>query len=87
MLPGNGRKEAPPGFFATALSLGMNMAAGVAVFTAIGYYLDQKRGGGKAWTLCGIFMGLFYGGYEVWKVVREIERRYSDDQKTKNGPK
>jgi hypothetical protein len=62
-------------FYGTAISLGLNMAVGVVVFTLAGYWMDQKHGGGKAWTLGGIFMGLFYGGYEVWKVVREISRR------------
>ena len=56
------------------------MAGGVVVFTLAGYYLDQKRGGGKAWTLCGIFMGLFYGAYEVWKVVRQISGKATEQK-------
>ncbi len=57
--------------YATAMSLGINMGAGMAVFTYLGYYIDQKRGGGQAFTLGGIFLGLFYCGYEVWKIVRK----------------
>jgi F0F1-type ATP synthase assembly protein I len=71
-------------FYGTAISLGLNMAVGVVVFTLAGYYMDQKRGGGKAWTLCGIFAGLFYGAYEVWKVVRQIGRK-ATEQKGDNG--
>ena len=62
-------------FYGTAISLGLNMAVGVVVFTLAGYWLDQKRGGGKAWTLCGIILGLFYGAYEVWKVVRQLSKK------------
>lgn len=71
----NARKTELSSFYGTAIMLGLNMAVGVVVFTLAGYWLDQKRGGGKAWTLCGIFMGLFYGAYEVWKVVRELNRK------------
>jgi F0F1-type ATP synthase assembly protein I len=63
------------------------MAAGVVVFTLVGYYIDQKRGGGKAWTLCGIFMGLFYGAYEVWKVVRQISGKETEQKGESRGNK
>ena len=55
---------------AQALSLGMNFAAGMAFFTFIGYWIDRKRGGGLAFTVGGMFMGLLYGAYEAWKGVR-----------------
>ena len=67
-------------FYGTAISLGLNMAVGVVVFTLAGYWVDQKRGGGKAWTLCGIFMGLFYGAYEVWKVVRQLSKKAAEQK-------
>ena len=54
-------------------SLGINLVAGMAVFSTLGYYIDQKRGGGQAWTLVGMFLGLFYGGYEVWKLIRQSD--------------
>ncbi len=47
------------------------MAVGVAFFSFLGYSIDQKTGGGQLWTLGGIFVGLFYCGYEVWKIVRK----------------
>ena len=40
------------------------------LFSFGGYKLDQKRGDGNLFTLLGMFLGLIYGGYEVWKLVR-----------------
>jgi hypothetical protein len=54
-----------------AISLGFNMAAGMGFFTFIGYKIDQKQGGGNAWTLAGMFLGLVYGVYEIWKLIRQ----------------
>ena len=51
--------------------IGINMAAGMAFFAITGYFIDQRAGTDQAWTLAGIFLGLFYCGYEVWKVVRQ----------------
>lgn len=59
----------------SAMSLGTNLAVGMAVFAAGGWWLDKKRGGGSAFTLLGIFLGLFYGAYEVWKTVRALEKK------------
>ena len=74
------RKKELFSFYGTALMLGLNMAVGVVVFTMAGHWVDQKRGGGKAFTLCGIFMGLFYGAYEVWKVVRQLSKKVSEQK-------
>ena len=74
-------------FYGTAISLGLNMAVGVVVFTMAGYWVDQKRGGGKAWTLCGIFLGLFYGAYEVWKVVRQLNKKAAEQKGQGGGSK
>lgn len=56
-----------------AIALGSNLAVGMALFTFFGYYVDQKRGGGILWTLCGMGVGLIYGAYEIWKVVRVLK--------------
>jgi len=53
-----------------AANLGLNFATAMAVLSYIGYRIDRRRGGGTAFTLAGIFLGLIYGGYEVWKMVR-----------------
>jgi hypothetical protein len=62
-----------------ALSLGTQLAVGMVVFTLLGSYIDRKRGGGYAFTLSGIFVGLFYCGYEVWKLVHQLK----EDEETK----
>jgi len=55
-----------------AVMLGVNWAVGMAVFTFAGYWIDQKRGGGLIFTVAGILLGLAYGAYEVWKLVRAL---------------
>ena len=57
---------------AAALGLGTQLLAGMVVCAGLGYFVDRRRGGGAAFTLLGMFMGLLYGGYEVWKLVRQI---------------
>ena len=56
-----------------AVSLGLNMTAGMIMFSFIGHWIDEKRGGGYIATLIGMFLGLFYCGYEVWKIVRNTQ--------------
>ena len=58
----------------SAISLGTNLAVGMAVFASLGYFIDKRTGGGSLFTLMGIFLGLFYGGYEVWKTVKSLNR-------------
>ena len=62
------------------MSLGLNMLGGMIVFSGIGYFLDQKRGGGVALTLSGMFLGLFYCGYEVWKVIHRLTENSKDNK-------
>ena len=59
--------------YGSAIALGTNMVAGMALFTFLGYQFDQRRGQGRTGTLIGMFLGLFYGGYEVWKLVRQLQ--------------
>ena len=58
-----------------AASLGFDIAAGVGLFTALGYWLDRRRGGGQRWTLIGLGLGVLYAGYEFWKAIRQIEEQ------------
>lgn len=57
-----------------AINLGLNCAVGMALFSFIGFWLDQRRGGeGRLLcTLLGMTAGLAYGAYEVWKVIRDL---------------
>jgi len=61
------------------LTLGINSAVGMAVFAFIGNWIDQKLGDEHFWVLIGMFCGLFYCGYEIWKLIRK-----SDQSKTNN---
>ncbi len=65
-----------------ALNLGLQWAAGMALCAGAGYHIDRKRGGGSAFTLAGILLGLVYGTYELWKVVRA----FNEADKKKDGP-
>ena len=67
------KKNKTPSYNTPAISLGFNMVAGMLVFTYLGYWLDKKHGG-QLWTLLGIFLGLTYCGYEVWKLVRNNKK-------------
>lgn len=61
------------------LTLGTTLATGFVLFAGLGYYLDQRRGGGIGWTLAGMAMGAFVGGYEIWKFVRDWDSDSTDD--------
>lgn len=86
-MQNDARKTEIMQFCGTAVMLGLNMTVGVVVFTLAGYWVDQKRGGGKACTLCGIFLGLFYGAYEVWKVVRQLSKNAAERKDPGGGNK
>ena len=58
-----------------AVMLGTNIAAGMIVFTLVGYYLDHKRGTGHFWTLAGMFMGMAYAAYEFWSTLRVLNEQ------------
>ena len=70
-----------------ASALGTNLVVGMGLFTFIGYYIDRKHGGGIFWTLVGMFLGLIYGAYEFWIVVRMLNRADDDHHGTGNGKK
>lgn len=75
----NGRSPA----LVAAMNLGLQLAGGMIVFAGLGYGLDRRRGGGVVCTLVGVFLGLVYGGYEVWKVVRLLQR---EEERTRGKP-
>lgn len=67
-----------------AITLGTNIAVGVGLFTFLGYYADKKSGGGFLWTLFGMGIGLVYGAYEIWKVIRIINSGDGGDFSQRN---
>jgi hypothetical protein len=76
------RDNSPSGRSAKALamSLGTQLAVGMLFFTWLGSYVDRKRGHGHGFTLAGIFVGLFYCGYEVWKLIRQLQEIEKEDE-------
>ncbi len=62
-------KKSDPQPTIPAISLGLNMAGGMTFFTLLGYWMGKKFNH-EYWLLGGIFLGLFYCGYEVWKLIR-----------------
>lgn len=65
--PGGGPRRVNP-----ALTFGLQFATGMALFSYLGYQLDRRRGGGIAWTMGGAILGLVYGAYELWKLLRSM---------------
>ena len=61
-----------------ALSLGINFAVGMALFCFLGLWADHRVGHGIWFTLLGMVLGLSYGAYEVWKVIRILNRQAAD---------
>ncbi|HMO99673.1 MAG TPA: AtpZ/AtpI family protein [Kiritimatiellia bacterium] len=60
---------------AAAVGLGYQFLAAMLIFVGGGYYLDQRRGGeSHLFTLIGVALAFLYSGYEVWKVVRILEK-------------
>ncbi len=65
------------------MTLGYQLLAAMMVFVGGGYWLDSRLGSGHTWTLAGVGLAFFYGGYEVWKLVKQLEReanRKDDEQ-------
>lgn len=58
-----------------AANAGMSIAAPILGFGALGFYLDHRRGGGVAFTLGGIALGFVSSIYELWKLVRELDKK------------
>ena len=62
-----------------ALNLGLDCAVGMAVFSFLGYWIDQRRGGDRIlFTLLGMTLGLAFCAYEVWKVIRMLNRQCAE---------
>ena len=74
--------ERPGSIGSQALGLGTQLAAGMIFFAGLGYYADRRRGGGVFFTVCGMFAGLGYGAYEVWKLIRLINAENKEKDKS-----
>ena len=68
----SGEKK-PPENKTSATTFGLNIAAGMAFFTYAGHLLDRKFGKDFL-VIIGACLGLLYCAYELWKVIREINK-------------
>jgi len=66
------------------ISLGINIAVGMAFFTIFGNWIDQKLGDKHVWIIVGLLFGLLYIGYEVWKLIRQSHEGPSNESNSKS---
>ncbi|WP_372796262.1 AtpZ/AtpI family protein [Pontiella sp.] len=64
----------------TAMGFGTSFAAGMAVFGLGGHWLDGKYDKEPLFTLIGIGLGLFYGAYELWKLILMTNRQHDETE-------
>jgi F0F1-type ATP synthase assembly protein I len=62
------------------LNFGYSSAVGFFVCVGVGYWADQRWNTGFCFTLIGLFLGFCFIGYEVWKIVQNLN---DPDQKKK----
>jgi len=74
-------QEQPPKWLRDAgmAGLGSTLAVGMAGFTLAGYYLGRRYDQLVAGILIGVAFGLFFCGYEVWKLVRKKDKSSFDE--------
>jgi hypothetical protein len=58
-----------------SVNFGWTSAVGFFLFTGLGYWLDQKRGTEYIWTLSGVFVGMAFIFYELWKILRNLNNQ------------
>ena len=66
-----------------AVGFGSSFAGGMAVFGLGGHWLDEKTGREPLFTLIGVGLGLFYGAWEVWKLVTMSNQKIHKNQQNK----
>lgn len=83
--------EAPPrrgGGWGRLAGIGFELAAAVAGFTLIGYWIDRHYDTGYRWTLVGAVLGMIGGMYNLIRsALLESKRSGSEDRKKTNGDK
>ena len=76
---GEPRKRTNP-----AVGFGSSFAGGMAVFGLGGHWLDGKFDKEPLFTLLGLGLGLFYGGYELWKLITFSNREAKRKEEARN---
>ena len=68
------KKDRPPFYgYAKGVTLGLQVAVGIAVLSWLGYKVDEKFHT-EYWTLVGMLCGLLYGAYEFWKAIKDMNK-------------
>ena len=68
-------KERPDGLKdLSAISFGWVSSVGFFVCCGAGYWADQKWHTGFQWTLVGVFVGISLVVYELWKILKNLNR-------------
>lgn len=62
-----------------AVGFGSSFAAGMLVFVLGGRWLDRKYENEHLFTLIGVGLGLFYGAWELWKMIMISNQRTKND--------
>jgi len=55
-------------------SLGIELAVYICTAGAIGWWIDQKAGTGKTWTLVGLLLGIAGGGWRFLRAAKKASR-------------
>ena len=63
------------GNYGALMTLGFNLAAGLIVLVLLGQFLDHKLGDGIICTVIGMVLAFVYGGYEVWKILKNLNEK------------
>ena len=53
-----------------SLTLGLNLAVGMALCTWVGHWVDSRWKTSYVFTILGACLGLVYMFYELWKIAR-----------------
>jgi F0F1-type ATP synthase assembly protein I len=64
-----------------ALGFGTSFAAGMAVFSLGGHWLDVKFDKEPLFTLAGVSLGFVFGGWELWKLVAAANKRIAEEDR------
>ncbi|MDZ8118631.1 AtpZ/AtpI family protein [Pontiella agarivorans] len=70
-----------------AVGFGTSFAAGMVIFGLGGHWLDTRYNKEPLFTLIGIALGLFYGAYEIWKLILMMNRQNAEMEMSANDEK
>ena len=57
------------------ISLGINLAIGMLICLFLGRWIGSKWHQAEIGLVIGAVIGFIYGGYEIWKAIRRIDKK------------